>query len=465
MGSFGLNPAATNFSTFNDPVPSYMSNLKSQNQMPSISYGYTAGNTYRFNGVLASLTFGGYDASLIEPNDLTIDFDVDEDFDLTINVNTIAMSSGSGNKTLSASSFLAFIDSTTPYLWLPEEVCAAFEDAFGIVYDETSGLYLVNDTLHSQLLTQDANVTFALTNTTGNKFVDIVLPYQAFDLIAEWPLVQNTSRYFPLKRAVNDTQTTLGRAFLQEAYLIADYERSNFSIYQRKWDSIATQDIRAILPPGEAPAITPQNHKSVPVAAEIIGSIGGAVLVTLIIGLYILIRQRGQRLAVLQATTWKLKAPTVKPSDSLSQPCSPISGWKPELDAIHTEQQSPELEASSPSPRPRFGSIVEALMINTNVGDSSILHVNRVQGLHEMEANEPVGAEVAGSPVEAVLQEAVDELLDHELRAEEMRRQLAERESQDGSQRESYMLDVVSPLSPVGDIEFPEEQEQELDVR
>jgi hypothetical protein len=104
-------------------------------------------------------------------------------------------------------------------------------------------------------------------------------------------------------------------------------------------------------------------------------------------------------------------------------------------------------------------------MINTNVGDSSILHVNRVQGLHEMEANEPVGAEVAGSPVEAVLQEAVDELLDHELRAEEMRRQLAERESQDGSQRESYMLDVVSPLSPVGDIEFPEEQEQELDVR
>jgi hypothetical protein len=29
--------------------------------------------------------------------------------------------------------------------------------------------------------------------------------------------VKNTTSYFPLKRAANDTQYTLGRAFLQEA--------------------------------------------------------------------------------------------------------------------------------------------------------------------------------------------------------------------------------------------------------
>lgn len=84
-------------------------------------------------------------------------------------------------------------------------------------YDNTTELYLVNDTLHSQLLNQGANVTFTLTNVTGQVLVDIVLPYQSFDLIANYPLVQNTTRYFPLKRSQNNTQNTLGRTFLQEA--------------------------------------------------------------------------------------------------------------------------------------------------------------------------------------------------------------------------------------------------------
>ena len=84
-------------------------------------------------------------------------------------------------------------------------------------YDNTTELYLVNDTLHSQLLNQGANVTFTLTNVTGQVLVDIVLPYQSFDLIANYPLVQNTTRYFPLKRSQNSTQNTLGRTFLQEA--------------------------------------------------------------------------------------------------------------------------------------------------------------------------------------------------------------------------------------------------------
>lgn len=109
MVVFGLNPAATNFSTFNNPVPSYMSNLKSQGLIPSLSYGYTAGYQYRVNGILASLTLGGYDASLIEPNDLIVDFDSNRELDLTINVNATTMSSESGNTTRGSSDFSAFI--------------------------------------------------------------------------------------------------------------------------------------------------------------------------------------------------------------------------------------------------------------------------------------------------------------------------------------------------------------------
>lgn len=47
MGTFGLNPQPANFSTFNDPQPSFMTQLKNNNSIPSLAWAYTAGNQYR----------------------------------------------------------------------------------------------------------------------------------------------------------------------------------------------------------------------------------------------------------------------------------------------------------------------------------------------------------------------------------------------------------------------------------
>ncbi|PVH78834.1 acid protease [Cadophora sp. DSE1049] len=280
MGIFGVNPAATNFSASSNPVQSYMANLKSQKQIPSLSYGYTAGNKYRFNTVLASLTLGGYDASLIISNDLTFHFNDESSSELTVNVNAITISSQvAGVRGLNSATFPAVIDSTVPYLYLPIEVCRQFEDAFSLTYDYDSGLYFVDDALHTKLVQQAANVTFTLKNSTSALDVDIVLPYAAFDLVAKWPLVQNTTRYFPLKRAVNDSQAILGRAFLQEAYLIADYERSNFSIHQMKWDPNAKGDIQTILPLSATTAPASRRRK-LPTAVIVAIAVGGALFLT-----------------------------------------------------------------------------------------------------------------------------------------------------------------------------------------
>ena len=113
---------------------------------------------------------------------------------------------------------LALVDSTVPYLWLPESACTAFENAFGISQDPISNLYLVNDTQHETLLKQNASVMLQLANgLTGGPSVNITLPYASFDLQAEYPLVKSQSRYFPLQRANDDSQVTLGRTFFQEA--------------------------------------------------------------------------------------------------------------------------------------------------------------------------------------------------------------------------------------------------------
>lgn len=112
----------------------------------------------------------------------------------------------------------AFIDSTVPHIWLPLKSCVAFEKAFGITYDNSTDRYLVSDSLHDQLLSQNASVTFILGNDiVGGQTVEITLPYLSFDLQANYILHNESSRYFPLRRADNDTQYTLGRTFLQES--------------------------------------------------------------------------------------------------------------------------------------------------------------------------------------------------------------------------------------------------------
>ena len=221
LGLFGLNPRPSNFTSFDDPVPSYMQNLKNRSMIPSLSWSYTAGNQYRLNKVLGNLILGGYDTSRFEPNDLTFAFNEEDIRDLTVDIEAITFTAGSTNTTLSSTTVAAFVDSTVPYIFLPLNVCQSFEAAFGITWDDDVQAYLVNDTLHAKLLAQNANVTFTLGNATAGKTVDITLPYAAFDLTADYPLVENATLYFPLMRATNDTQYTLGRAFLQEALVIS----------------------------------------------------------------------------------------------------------------------------------------------------------------------------------------------------------------------------------------------------
>ena len=137
------------------------------------------------------------------------------------------------NVTLLSNDIVALVDTTLPFIWLPPSACQAFEQAFGLVWNDSNQFYLVNDTIHQQLLDQNPTVTFELGNSTlGEASVNITVPYGAFDLQASSPIFPNGTNYFPLRRASSPSQYALGRTFFQEAYLLVDYEQSNFSISQ-----------------------------------------------------------------------------------------------------------------------------------------------------------------------------------------------------------------------------------------
>ncbi|KAI9776659.1 MAG: hypothetical protein M1839_009465 [Geoglossum umbratile] len=215
MGMLGLSPRPVNFTDFNHPEPSLLATLADGGQIPSASWAYTAGASYRAREPFGSLTLGGYDSARLTPNNLTFSFGPDTSRSFLIGVQDITTSGGAH---LLPNGIVASVDSSVPHIWLPTEACQKFESTFGLVWDQATNLYLLNDTQHDALVAGDESITFKLgPSISGGDAVDIVLPYASFDLKYTSAQTNLTSRYFPLRRASNNTQYTFGRTFLQEA--------------------------------------------------------------------------------------------------------------------------------------------------------------------------------------------------------------------------------------------------------
>ena len=170
--------------------------------------------------MFGSLTFGGYDRSRFIPNSVPFYLASDTSRDLVVGLQSIHSTVTDGSNTqqhlLLPNPIFTFIDSTLPYIYLPTEACQTFEKNLGLVWNSTTNMYWVNETLHQNLLSKNLEFTFTIGDTkSGGPTVQIVLPYASFDL--EISLQSDIGRYFPLRRGFNDSQYTLGRTFLQEA--------------------------------------------------------------------------------------------------------------------------------------------------------------------------------------------------------------------------------------------------------
>jgi hypothetical protein len=260
MGSFGLAADEVDIGT-ESPIRSWLFNYHHFSRIPSMSYGYTAGAVYQNNGrsVPGSLTLGGYDHSRFTEAGISINMTNPTNTSLVVGVQSISYHPDENVNTNIYSlneeygGFYATIDSTFPYLWLPQEILDNFEERFHLQWDEENALYTVSESAHNLNRQQNAKVSFRIGQyeSSSNDYATIVLPYAAFDLEARYPLIQNATdpiRYFPIKRSING-QYVLGRAFLQEAYLVVDYERNNFIVAPANFsDPMPASNIVTILP-------------------------------------------------------------------------------------------------------------------------------------------------------------------------------------------------------------------------
>jgi hypothetical protein len=265
--------------------------VKNKNSVPK---GHETNFVTAERRAYGSLVLGGFDESRTGATDLTIDFAAEDYVAPLASVLSIV-----GTNTLqgvisftTSGAFLASIDSSVSEMWLPRPVCDAFERAFGLLYDGSTERYLANSTLQSQLKALNPSLTFRLgssTNDTGNS-TNVILPFAAFSQQASWPIYNTSTSYFPLRRAANESQYTLGRVFLQEAYLIVDFERQHFTISQAQSPDIHTpSNLTAI------PSLSNINihHSKVGTGVIVGSSVGAAVaLVAILLVTYYLSRRR-----------------------------------------------------------------------------------------------------------------------------------------------------------------------------
>ncbi|KAI7257479.1 acid protease [Hortaea werneckii] len=304
LGSLGLGSAQANFTTENENIPSLITSLKSKNLTGSASFGYAAGASYASPADYGSLVIGGYDKVRSQGDNLTIPLSGPDNQTLGVGVvNILAENTANGTVSLwrDPSPLIATIDSTVSQLWLPQSVCDLFASTFGLEFDSTTGLYLVNETTHKQLLQSNPSISFMLgpntTATSASAAVDtlnIVLPYAAFDLQAEIPLYNSSTNYFPIRVAANESQYTLGRTFLQEAYLFVDWERRDMTLSQ-----VVHQNDTAEIVPVEPPSLSSSDGRAgedgLGTGAIVGIAVGASAAIVFAVGILVFFVLRSQR--------------------------------------------------------------------------------------------------------------------------------------------------------------------------
>ncbi|KAI4259105.1 MAG: hypothetical protein LQ352_000899 [Teloschistes flavicans] len=373
LGLLGLRP--TSSSRFNNSSPSFLTHLRSSNLIPSLSFGYTAGASYRKStispswilsltwkqgaqGVNGSLTLGGYDRSRFISNNIT--FQISDDGHSALRASVLSVSASNtlvGDVDLLSRNITALVTSDLPYLTLPDTVCKQFEIAFGLSWDSSRELYLVNDTAHGQLRSSNPSIVFSLGQSTAQS-VNITVPYQAFDLQVTQPIAENGTNYFPLRCSSNATQYTLGRSFLQEAYLLVDYDQFSFSLSQAQFNNHS--DIVTVDHAGGGPATnaaTAHPAKASLSHGAIAGiAIGSSVALVLFLSLVFFLLRRFRR---------RRQTETIDPADiSGPFPCEgEKDSWPHSPSASGEDSNVPPNAAisNSESPLQRFEERLERL--------------------------------------------------------------------------------------------------------
>ncbi|KAI2780594.1 acid protease [Daldinia loculata] len=249
VGCLGIGaPATVNQSFSNDYGPLINASLApgylwSHNITASNSFGMHIGSANpRMPG---SFYFGGYDQNRIVGDVLTYSDDYTKDITLKdISIKVIDGSSpwnfeslggllAADNSSITSGGVQVSVDGCSPYLSLPKSTCDAIAKNLPVTYNEGLGLYFwkTDEPKYSQIINSASVLEFVFTGDSNTKNVSISVPFRHLNLTLTAPLIDKPTQYFPCYTGPARIYT-LGRAFLQDAFIGANWGTKSWWLAQ-----------------------------------------------------------------------------------------------------------------------------------------------------------------------------------------------------------------------------------------
>ena len=131
-----------------------------------------------------------------------------------------------GNSSIKVS-IRVLIEATIPYLYLPGSTCDAIAAQLPVTFHSDYGLYFWNttDPKYTRIVTSPAYLSFTFRlNQSNSQNMTIKVPFGLLNLTLQAPLINTPTQYFPCRPLTDSGSYTLGRAFLQAAFVGVNWQ-------------------------------------------------------------------------------------------------------------------------------------------------------------------------------------------------------------------------------------------------
>jgi hypothetical protein len=159
-----------------------------------------------------------------------------------------------GNSSITSAGLSVLLDPCSPYITLPKSTCDSIASHLPVSYNESLGLYIwdTSSPRYSRIVSSASALSFTLMGKSNTDTLTIHVPFRHLNLTLSPPFVDEPTPYLPCFTGGIGAYV-LGRAFFQDAFLGANWEKNKIWLAQAPGPNVpARVDADTVQPEDES---------------------------------------------------------------------------------------------------------------------------------------------------------------------------------------------------------------------